>query len=412
MNRMVSRRSALALLTVGAAVACVGLPASQDLSFAQERVEEVVAAGAAPAAGLVVRRSGQFQVAVTAGFAQGAAGEAPIRPFSRDTMFRVASVSKLATALTAHRLARAGRIDLAADISGWLGEGFRHPAFPASPVTLGMLLAHTGGLEDPPQYWADAPASIETLYGPAMWRDASFGPPGSGFRYANFGYGLAATVLERMTGQRFDILARKHALRPLGVRGGFNWSGVDPARRRAGATLYRSDGKTWTVSLDGPAMLEASGPAIRAAAGYDLSTYIPGTNGTLFSPQGGLRASLVELCILASAAAALPAMRRPFWQANAARTNGDTQEDYFLAFSAGAQIHPAETSIIPGVELIGHPGEAYGLYCGAWHAPALDADFAYAVTGTAGLAPARAWHPALNASTAPLVEAAARILTR
>jgi CubicO group peptidase (beta-lactamase class C family) len=43
---------------------------------------------------------------------------------------RVASVSKLAVALTAHRLAERGEIDLDTPLSDWFGDALRHPDFP------------------------------------------------------------------------------------------------------------------------------------------------------------------------------------------------------------------------------------------------------------------------------------------
>lgn len=365
-----------------------------------------------PAAGLVVRHRGAVIFAHADGLAQGAAGEADPIPFTTASPMRVASVSKMAAALTVLRLAARGALDPQADIRGNFDPALANPHFPDTPITLAHLLSHTAGLEDPEVYWRAAPGRTEDLFTPAMWRTPDWGPPGKGFRYANFGYGLAAHILEAQTGERFDRLAAREVLRPLGIDAGFNWSGVSQAKRRAGATLYtRQQESGWQAEADSPDVLAATRPAILAGKGFSLDAYIPGTNGTLFSPQGGLRASLEDIAALARAVAAEPAMTTPLWQFDPAQPNGDDERGYFTSFTAGAQIHAAATSPIPGVKLIGHHGEAYGLYSAAFHAPALDAEIAFAVTGTTPAGATRATrHPVSVEASAPLWAAAEGLL--
>ncbi len=67
---------------------------------------------------------------------------------------------------------------------------------------------------------------------------------------------------------------------------------------------------------------------------------------------------------------------------------------------------------MPGVKLIGHHGEAYGLYSGAWHAPELDAEIAYAITGSGEGFPSSTLHRTVNAWFEPAVRAAGTILKR
>ncbi|MEX1250955.1 MAG: serine hydrolase domain-containing protein [Hyphomonas sp.] len=378
---------------------------------ARGRIDALVASGNVPAAGLVVVRNGETIFAHAAGLARGAAGESPPLPFETSTMMRVASVSKLATALTAHRLAEAGAIDLDADISKAFKASLRHPAFPDSEVTLRHLLSHTAGLEDPDAYWIASPQPIDALFVPGMWRAAAYGPPGAGFRYSNFGYGLAGTLLERASGERFDRLAQRLVLGPIGLSAGFNWSGVRQADQARGASLYRREGARWQIATDGPGVLDSGAPQVMLEAGFPLASYSPGTNGTLFSPQGGLRASLADLCRLARETAKVGALVRPSWRSRPDPRNGDTEDGYFAAFSEGAQIHESQASPLPGFELIGHPGEAYNLFCGAWHVPRLGAQFAYAVTGTPDATPAVSdLHPSANIFTAALFSAARDVL--
>jgi CubicO group peptidase (beta-lactamase class C family) len=326
---------------------------------------------------------------------------------------RVASVSKLAVALTAHRLAERGEIDLDTPLSFWFGDALRHPDFPDVDIPVRHLMSHTSGLQDPAVYWYTETGRIEDLFTLDMWLP---GPPGGYFTYCNFGWGILATVLERQVGERFDLLADRITLGPLGITAGFNWSGVPEEERRAGATLSRKIDGDWTVQVDGPDMLEGSGPAIMMPPGKSLEDYEVGTNGTLFSPQGGLRASLEELCPLVRTIAVNETAARPAWVFDPATQNGDTDNGYFSVYGEGPQIHPASDSPVPGVKLIGHHGEAYGLYSGAWHAPDLDAEIAYAITGMPAPedaeVPPSSIHRTVNAWDAPAVRAAASLLRR
>jgi len=390
----------LGLAALGACGAGGPVPSDDPAATA---IDNIVANGWAPAAGLVVRRGGETVFAHGAGIANEG------HRFGPQTKMRVASVSKLAVALTAHRLAALGQLDLNAPLSAWFGDALRHPDHPDVEIPLRHLMSHTSGLKDPEVYWQPAPGRIEDLFTPRMWRP---GRPGGYFTYCNFGWGILATVLERQTGERFDLLAHRLVLDPLGVTAGFNWSGVPKAERRAGATISQKYGADWGIQIDGPDMLAGTEPAILAEDGFELDDYEIGSNGTLFSPQGGLRASLEELCLLARTIAMNGTASRPAWVYDPAAENGDTDMGYFTMYGEGPQIHPATDSPVPGVKLIGHHGEAYGLWSGAWHAPELDAEIAYAITGSPeGFAPSQL-HRTVNASLEPAVRAAAEVLTR
>jgi CubicO group peptidase (beta-lactamase class C family) len=52
-------------------------------------------------------------------------------PATPDTLYRIASISKLATAIGFMRLVESGQIDLDADVGRYLGTPLRNPAFPA-----------------------------------------------------------------------------------------------------------------------------------------------------------------------------------------------------------------------------------------------------------------------------------------
>ena len=334
--------------------------------------------GGHPGTGLMVERGGEVVLSRT----NGLASLDPPRAFTANTPFRVASISKLAVARTAQALVARGTLQWDADLSEALGQTFRHPAFPTEPITLERLLSHTSGLQDPPAYWVAAPGNIRSLLTPDIF--APDAEPGQFFRYSNLNYGLAATLLEATTDTRFDRLASTHALAPLGVEAGFNWSGVSPAIKSRGATLYRGEAGMWEAQVDDAETLSSPLPSVLAEDSLDLAAhleaYIPGTNGTLFSPQGGLRASLSDLLAMGRTWL-MDASTEPVW--NAAEQPGDTADGHFVAFGRGHYIYPPERSPIPGVRLVGHVGEAYGFHGGLWAAPAHDTVFAFGELGSA-----------------------------
>jgi CubicO group peptidase (beta-lactamase class C family) len=46
--------------------------------------------------------------------------------------------------------------------------------------------------------------------------------PGTVFKYSNVNIGIIATLMEKMTGRRFDEYMRDRIFRPIGIKGSFN----------------------------------------------------------------------------------------------------------------------------------------------------------------------------------------------
>ena len=437
-------RSALALFAAAAAAAATLLAAAPAYAASRppvpasaDRLADLVAGGTAaspPLAGLVLVEAGPRGVLWTKAYGRAVidpADPARERPITCDTPVRVASISKLVVALTAWRLIEAGLLAPDADVSAMLGFRLRNPAFPDRPVTLRQLLSHTAGIEDGPGYSFSSTATLAASITPAHWSAAA---PGTRFSYANLNYGIVATILEAATGTRFDRLARAEVLAPLHLDACYNWSGCSLAAIRAAAVLYRNgkDETAWNPS--GPWIaqvddLNGVAPAcpVRGEAVCDLSTYRPGTNGTLFSPQGGLRISARGLAtigrlILNGGAvdgvrllrpATVAAMLAPVWR-DTGQPSGDTYHGLMRAYAAGPQLLSGDADApdqpIPGraSAWAGHLGEAYGLLGGLWIDPARRRVHVYLITGL-GDDPAK--YPGRSAFSAP-EEAALDALAR
>lgn len=147
-------------------------------------------------------------------------------PVTPDTPFRAGSISKNVTALLAADLAARGQVDLDAPVARYA------PDLPLAnpwgePVTLAQLLEHTAGLPGS-SYRGYADAGDDLSPAEALARHAPIRlrwQPGRYFSYANLGHTVAAAVMERAAGDDFDSLVEARVLRPLGMAGGFRWSG-------------------------------------------------------------------------------------------------------------------------------------------------------------------------------------------
>ena len=330
----------------------------------------------------------------------------PQRALTVNTPLRVASVSKAVVAIAVMRLVEAGTLTLDDDVSRWLGWQLRNPAFPDAPVTLRQLLSHTSGVVDGPGYSFGLEASLRGSMTAAHWSAA---PPGGRFGYANLNYGIIGTVMEAATGERFDRLMTRLVLAPLHLDAGYNWSGASDAAVAAAAALYRTgkDETDWHPDGDFVAQIDdlrGVRPAcpVRSEAGCNLTAYRPGSNGTLFSPQGGLRISAAGLAVIGRMLlrggnvdgvrllqpASVRAMLTPVWRYSA-RPQDDTYQGAMLCYGPGLQClsgvkGASDQPVEPGRggAWWGHLGEAYGLLAGLWIDRGQQRVLVYALTGT------------------------------
>jgi CubicO group peptidase (beta-lactamase class C family) len=309
---------------------------------------------------------------------------APVTP---DTLFRIASISKMMTTLGLMRLVEEGQLALDEDIGRYLGFSVRNPAYPAQAITLRHLLSHTSSLRDAAGYSWGSDSSLQDVllaggkhHGQgAMW--AQDGAPGQYFTYSNLNWGVIGTIMERVSGERFDRLMQRLLLQPLGLRGGYNPSAFSPQEVADTATLYRRrprDSETWKPSGPWVAQVDDFGvQAPQAPAG--LAQYVIGSNATLFSPTGGLRISAADLgkvmlMLLNDGRhqgrqflqpATLHTMFSAHWRDNG--HNGNSERGLYRSWGLGSQRFDPRpgggNGLVEGATFsaVGHLGEAYGL---------------------------------------------------
>ena len=146
-------------------------------------------------------------------------------PLNNQTVYHIASVTKLFTSVLILQLCEKGKIRLHESIKHYLPD---YPGNGGDAVNIHQLLNHTSGLPD-----MDTTSSMESalMYGvpayqiPAtteqlVLRNASgelVNPPGQVFSYNNADYILLGKIIETICKQPFDTVLRRKILQPLGM---------------------------------------------------------------------------------------------------------------------------------------------------------------------------------------------------
>ena len=320
------------------------------------------------------------------------------RAVTIDDPVRVASVSKLVVALGVMRLVDKRVLDLDKDVSDYLGWQLRNPAFPDRPITLRLLLSHRSSLTDGADYLIPLGDTVRARVGAAGAWDASHAP-GAYFRYTNLNFPIVASVMEAVTGERFDRLIARLVLQPLRLDACFNWTMCSDAVVARAVVLTDGAGAVRRDNLQGK---RPDCPVVPAADGNcDLAKYVPGSNGALFSPQGGLRISMRGLAKVGQvllrrgrgflSPASYRTMTTPLWRFDG--SNGDTEGGFWCSYALAVQTLASgaagckDDPFGDARQQIGHPGEAYGLRSGLWVDPATGKGTAYFITAVADDAP-------------------------
>lgn len=140
-------------------------------------------------------------------------------PVTADTLFEIASVTKLFTAQAVLKLAQEGRFRLDDPIRTYLDQ--LPPAWQA--VTIRHCLSHQSGIPsytDPPEYWQQTrrdKTHVEVL---DLVRDKPLMfTPGARYHYDNTGYYLLGLLIEVVSGEAYADHLKRVIFQPLGMTG-------------------------------------------------------------------------------------------------------------------------------------------------------------------------------------------------
>lgn len=212
------------------------------------------------------------------GFFYGRASKSGVT-VTEDTVYKVASVTKLITAMGVMQLAEQGRLDLDAPLRKKGGEPLCNPAYPDAPLTLRQAMSHTTSL---------LPSANYT--GNPTWTAKYFDVyrPGSRYTYANINGGILGSQIEYVSGQSLNSYMAQHVFAPLHINAAY-------------AAPLLPDPTQLSDSFEPDGRVEATAEAyMRGDAGYD-DTCDPDTH--FRASVGGLYISLRGMELLGAALA-------------------------------------------------------------------------------------------------------------
>ncbi len=297
----------------------------------------------------------------------GAVGWADVKkkvPMRTDHEFRIGSVTKMFTGVTAARLQTEGRLNTDLVITNYLPASITDHIRNSDQITVRQLVRHQSGIynyvNNP---WYDLQAFVFDRRGDwpplrelkyAYEKPATF-PPGKGWEYSNSNFLLTGLIIDRVTGEHHSAAIRKEILDPLQLTNTY-YEGVEPPRgeRAHGyerAFGIRSDTYDWTPIVGGNSGL--------VSTVSDLARFVravAGTNNLLGSATRQVLRSEI----------------RP----------GNTEDpwdpvygyDFGVTFHRGAPREVPE-SVAPW--FFGHDGAVPGAFCFAWHEPHNDITIVY-----------------------------------
>nr|WP_179789151.1 serine hydrolase domain-containing protein [Actinopolymorpha rutila] len=195
-----------------------------------------------PGAVVLVAREGKVVVHEAMGqavkYADASGAELPVHqqaPMTPDTIFDLASISKLFTSIVVMQQVEAGRVNLDAPVANYLPEFATNGK---EPITVRQLLTHTSGLPSWMRLWRPYPDRASRIAAVLAVKPSA--PPGTTYVYSDLNLITLGILVERVTGRGLDELVRAGITEPLGmVDTGYN----PPADKlhRVAATEFQSD---------------------------------------------------------------------------------------------------------------------------------------------------------------------------
>ena len=231
---------------------------AQSIPELQQRIEKILKDTHTPGVSVaIVRKDGPEWVA-----GLGMANVATNAPATDTTLFRIGSTSKAFVSLSILKLANEGKLSLTDPVKKLAPEIWFENRWEATdPVRVVDLLEHTTGWDDMhmPEYAADA-KGWTLRQGLDYYKHSRYSrwPPGTRMSYCNSGPAVAAYIVEKLSGQRFEDYVAQNFFRPMGMTTATYFEQPSPQL----TTLYHADGKTpypyWNILLRPAGAINAS----------------------------------------------------------------------------------------------------------------------------------------------------------
>lgn len=134
-----------------------------------------------------------------------------------DTCFRIASVTKLVSAVGLMQLLEEKDIPLDTPVKDIVGFPVVNPAFPDQVITIRQVMSHTSSLVQTQYYHP----TWETLKPDNKYFSKTV-VPGTAYAYSNLNGGLFGAMIEALSGQSVNTYMQEHVFGPLGINAAYH----------------------------------------------------------------------------------------------------------------------------------------------------------------------------------------------
>lgn len=152
-----------------------------------------------------------------------------------ETIFRIASISKVIIGMAVLKLVEDKLLDLDEDISNILGYKIRNPKYLNIPITTRMLMLHTSSITDGANednlgynvvnghHYFVSLEDLLTNQNSKFYTDKTFSDyaPSDKYIYSNFGTGIITCIIEKCSNQLFTEFVEKYFFKPLHMDANF-----------------------------------------------------------------------------------------------------------------------------------------------------------------------------------------------
>lgn len=277
------------------------------------------------------------------------------KKLKQDDLFRIASISKSFTATALMQLVDEGVLSLEDDVSDLIGFKVRNPRYPDDPITLKMILSHTSSLNDDQGYFTLD--TINPSESKGYKKSYNGYKSGSEYEYCNMNFNLAGAILEKQTKQRFDGYIKHKVLDPLEIYGGYDADSLDQSKF---AKIYFPDEESDQMT---PA------PGAYQSIAEQKEDYKIGYSAPIYSPTGGMKISAEDLAEYMRMHMNYGAVQNQ--QLISEQSAKEMQSPVIQASehaSYGLAMRIAK-DLIEDEKMVGHTGDAYGLYSAMFFEP-------------------------------------------
>jgi len=240
---MISRWLCVAI-AAAAALLCAAEkkePAPRTLDELKAAIGRILTESKTPGAGIAIVTRDRIMLADGVGNADFGAG----RSADADTLFRIGSVSKAFATLSILKLQEQGRLQLSDPVRKYAPDiAFQNPWESTDPIRIVHLLEHTTGWDDIhlAEYANNDPKPLTLFEGLAYHPDSrtSRWRPGTRMAYCNAGPPVAAYIVEKLTGKRFEDYVQENLFGPIHMLTASYF--YTPEVQQHLTTLYAADG--------------------------------------------------------------------------------------------------------------------------------------------------------------------------